>query len=260
MITSYDRIVVVGASSGIGAAVAKRYCLSGSTVYALARDMDKLSKVRKSLPKKHQSNFIIQKCDVMDHAQVDLVFKHIFSEGDVELVLSNAGIGYGKRFENYSNDEARLVVETNLLGTINVIKSSLANRKSQPIQIACTSSLAGKIGFPDMSVYSASKFGIEGLVESLRGEYNSKEVSFTIIRPGITDTPFFKKAGMHDYKSSVKDLKSYYSPEKVADLVFSKLNYKSKVIVIGNDKYFLALLPFIPFRYRFRVLDLINRL
>jgi short-subunit dehydrogenase len=123
-----------------------------------------------------------------------------------------------------------------------------------------TSSLAGKVGFPEMSIYSASKFAIEGFVDSLRSEYESKGVMFTVLRPGITRTPFFKKAGMEAFENSVKDLKNCYTPDKVAEIFYEKISPSVKTIVVGNDKYFLALLPFTPFRYRFKVLDFTNKL
>lgn len=258
--TTYKTVVITGGNSGIGAAIAKKYCVNGSTVYALARNTTKLNEIKMSLPKRYQAHFITEKCDVTDKQQVVRVFKNIFRQQPVDLVISNAGMGYSKPFIKYTDKETTDVVATNLLGTINVVKAALKFRKRRPLQIACTSSLAGKIGFPDMSIYSASKFGLEGLIESLRNEYDKNDVAFTVVRPGITKTSFFKKAGMQEFEKSVKDLKCYYSPERVADIFFKKLSWSRSTIVVGNDKYFLAILPFIPFRHRFKILDLINKL
>lgn len=260
MMSKYKTIIVTGASSGIGAAIAKKYCMNGSTVYALSRNESKLKEVKENLPKRRQSHFITKKCDVTNREQVVDVFHTIFQEQPVDLMISNAGIGYSKPFTQYTDKEIHSVITTNLTGTINVIRAALKYRKQTPLQVVCTSSLAGKIGFPNMSIYSASKFGLEGLVESLRNEHKEKDVMFTVLRPGITQTSFFKKAGMQDFENSVKDLKCFYSPDKVADMCFNKLSPKTKTIVVGNDKYFLAILPFIPFRYRFKILDIINKL
>lgn len=255
----HENIVVVGASSGIGASIARRFLAEGSTVFALARNLAKMKALKKSLPKEQQPRFKIVSCDIRDSAAAKTAITKIFSDAAISLVVANAGVGFGKPLREYSDDEVDTVIDTNLRGTIAVVRASLAAKKAAPLQIVCTTSLAGKIGFPEMSIYSASKFGIEGFIESLRSEYEPSEVAFTILRPGITATPFFKKAGMEAFQESVKDLKSYYSPDKVADIFYEKLSPKVRVITVGNDKYFLAILPFIPFKYRFNVLDLVNK-
>lgn len=257
---NFKTIIVTGASSGIGAAIAKKYCMNGSTVYALSRNTTKLQEVKESLPKLLQDQFITKKCDVANREQVATLFQTIFQEQPIDLVFSNAGVGYSKPFTQYSDKEIHSVIATNLTGAINVVRAALKHHKQAPLQVVFTSSLAGKIGFPNMSIYSASKFGLEGLVESLRNEYTEKNVVFTVLRPGITQTSFFKKAGMQNFEKSVKNLKCFYSPDKVADICFNKLSSKTKTIVVGNDKYFLTILPFIPFHYRFKVLDIINKL
>jgi short-subunit dehydrogenase len=255
----YENIVVVGASSGIGASIVRRFLAEGSTVFGVARDLTKMKGIKKSLPKEQQSRFKIVTCDIRDNTAVKTAINKVFKDAVINLVVANAGVGFGKPLREYTDDEVDTVIDTNLRGTIAVVRASLAARKQGALQIVCTTSLAGKVGFPEMSIYSASKFGIEGFIESLRHEYDPGEVAFTILRPGITATPFFKKAGMEAFQESVKDLKSYYSPDKVADIFYEKLSPKVRVITVGNDKYFLAMLPFIPFKYRFKVLDLVNK-
>lgn len=258
---NYKKAIVTGASSGIGASIANELVNSGAKVYALARNKKDLMGIQSGLPAKVQKNFIVTVCDVADEKKVELVIGKIFkNEKKIDLVISNAGVGYSKAIVNHTWDEVDQVIATNLCGTINIIKSSLEYKGSHPLHIVATSSLAGKMGFPEMPIYSATKFAIEGLIESLRYEYPKDEVSLTVLRPGITATPFFAKAGMQGFKESVENLKSFYTPDRVAKLFLSQLKWGKKVIVIGNDKYFLPLLPFIPFSARLKVLDVINKL
>lgn len=256
----YNAAIVTGASSGIGAAIARKLCENGTTVYALARDLKALHAVRNELPKSCRTQFMPMKCDISDREVTLKTIAGIFSEAPIDLVIANAGVGHSKNFAEYTWSDIDAVIDTNLRGTINTIRASLASRKDKPLQIVCTTSLAGKIGFPKLSVYSATKFAIEGLVEALRYEYREDEVVFTVLRPGITATSFFSRAGMQDFEKSVKDLKSYYTPEKVAETFVGQLSRKSSIITVGNDKYFLRLLPVIPFKHRFKILDIINKL
>lgn len=255
----YQHVIVVGGSSGIGEAITRQFLADGSTVFVLARNLKEMQAMKRTLPKKQQDRLTPFKCDIRSNDAVKSVLDTIFKQSSIDLVVANAGVGFQKPLAEYSDEEVNTVLDTNLRGTIQVVRASLA-AKNKPLQIVCTSSLAGKMGFPEMSIYSASKFGIEGFIEALRYEYAPTDVSFTILRPGITATPFFKKAGMEAFQESVKDLKNYYTPEKVAELFIKNLTPTKKTIVIGNDKYFLATLPFVPHKYRFRVLDLVNKL
>lgn len=257
----YKTAIVTGASSGIGASIAKQLCLRNTKVYALARTESRLKSVQKSLPNAKQNLFIPIVCDVSKASTVDNTMKSIFSKADVDLIVNNAGVGFYKDLTKHSPSEIEQVIATNLYGTINITRSVLTcSDRTHPLQIVNTASLAGRIGFPQMSIYSATKFAIIGLTEALRLEYANKKVAFTVLLPGKTDTDFFAKAGMEDFQASVKDLKSYYSSDKVAAIFLTKLRPEKNTIVIGNDKIFLKLLPFIPFKLRFKVLDIVNKL
>lgn len=258
--TKYNCAIVTGASSGIGAAITMRMCMNGTKVYAIARSVADLSALKKTLNKQHQNNLVLINCDVSSRTQVDRAFRNIMKLDSIDLVVSNAGVGVHKRFIDHSQVDINKVLNTNLSGNINVIKATLKYKKEHFVQIVCTSSLAGKIGFSEMSIYSATKFALEGMIESLRNEYNPKDVLFTIFRPGITGTPFFKKADMQDFEDSVKNSKSFYAADKVAEILLTKLNHNATTIIVGNDKFFLRLLPFIPFKFRFKILDIINKI
>ncbi|MDL2341835.1 MAG: SDR family NAD(P)-dependent oxidoreductase [Patescibacteria group bacterium] len=258
---NYQTAIVTGASSGIGRALTQQLCAQGVTVYALARSKRNLELAKNSLPKVYRNLLIPVVCDISKTEETQVKIKEIFSCSQIYLVINNAGIGYSRNFVDYSDNEIDTVIATNLRGTITVIQACLKLRdKQRPIHFVNTTSLAGKMGFPELSVYAATKFAIEGLTESLRHEYMNKDVTFTIVRPGITDTAFFSKAGMQLYKEGVKELKSFYSAEQVATILLAKLHSRKSVIIVGNDKFYIPLLPFVPFKYRFKVLDIVNKL
>lgn len=257
----YKTAVVTGASSGIGKAIADQLCRNGVKVFGLARSKQKLQELKKTLPKDKRELFVVTPCDISKQKSAEKVLDKIFKNTPIDLVVNNAGIGFSKNFSTYTDEEINAVVNTNLYGTVTVTRAALASKPiNHHVHIVNVTSLAGKAGFPQLSIYSATKFALEGLTEALRQEYDDKDASFTVLRPGITDTAFFNKAGMKDFRDTVKDTKAYYSPEKVATIFLSKLHKKRKTITIGNDKLFIALLPFIPFSMRFKVLDVINKL
>jgi len=260
-ILPYHRAVVTGASSGIGAEIAKQLCTSNVTVFAVARTGSKLDEVRRTLPPNKQKFFVAVEGDLTSADDIDRVIKKASIGGAVDLLVNNAGVGYCKRFEDLSVDEINTTINTNLTGPLRLSHGILRSRKpKQELHIVFVTSLAGKVGFGELSAYSATKFALEGICEALRLEFLNSPVAITVLRPGITDTGFFEKAGMDEFRQSVKGSKSFYSAKRVASEFIKKIPEKPNAIVVGNDKYFLSLLPFIPFRHRFRILDIVNKI
>lgn len=256
----YNNALVTGASSGIGQAIATRLCEQGITVFALARSRSRLNAIRNSLSPDAKPLFKSVVCDLMDDGSIKAAVDQL-SDSRIDLLVNNAGTGIYKKFELMSEDEIDKVLNTNLKGTLTLTSHILRRRApNESLHLVFVTSLAGKIGFSDLSVYSASKFALEGFCETLRAEYEGSPVSITVLRPGVTDTAFFEKAGMQAYKETAKNLRSFYSPDKVAEIFLQNISRKPPAIIVGNDKYFLIALPFIPFRHRLKALDIINKL
>lgn len=257
----YKTALITGASSGIGAEMAKQLSSSGVKVIAVARSKAKLAALKKSLPTDAQKLFIPLAKDLTSRTDIESVITYVDQEDPIDLLVNNAGVGFSKKFEQLTAEEIDATIHTNLFGSIYLTQGILRARDtSRPLHLVFVTSLAGKVGFGDLSVYSATKFALEGFSEALRNEYIGTNVSITVLRPGITDTDFFAKAGMDDFRESVKDEKSFFTPEKVASEFIAKVPEKPPSIIVGNDRYFLLILPFIPFKYRFTILNLINKL
>ncbi|HSW74735.1 MAG TPA: SDR family NAD(P)-dependent oxidoreductase [Candidatus Saccharimonadales bacterium] len=257
----YKRAIITGASSGIGAEIALQLCQAGVIVYAVARTKSKLQEVQKQLSKTQQKRFIVLAKDLQSATDIEEILHETTSNGPIDLLVNNAGVGFSKRFEELSPHEIETMIATNLIGPVRLTHGILKKHdQAQPLQIVFVTSLAGKVGFGELSVYSATKFALEGIGEALRMEYTNTPISITVLRPGITDTAFFHKAGMSDFKRSVEGTKSFYSAQQVATEFLGKITACPPAIVVGNDKYFLKLLPFIPFRHRFKILNIVNKI
>lgn len=253
--------LVTGASSGIGAAIAIELCKKNIKVFAVGRSIKGLSSVKKQLPANKKTNFVSLPADITSRLGRQKILKES-TKHRLDLLINNAAIGKSKGFVEHSNKEIQEIINTNLIAPIMLTKELIEkNAPSGPsFQIVFVSSLAGKMAFPNLSIYSATKFALEGLAESLQEEYKNSNIRVTVLRPGVTDSNFFSRAGMDDFYRSVKGTKALNSPKAVADIFVKNLRKLPLSITIGNDRYFLKILPFLTRKNRFKVLDLTNKL
>jgi len=256
----YDLAIITGASSGIGAAIAKKLCATNIEVLAVSRSAQKLNKTKLTLPKKAQLHYSPLAADIRKPQDRNKIIERIPKSGRI-LLVNNAGVGYFSEFHKLTSQKINEIINTNLVGTISLTHLLLKKaHKYQQVDIAFVTSLAGKIGFPGLSVYSATKFAIEGFTDALRSEYKDKSIRIMTLRPGVTNTNFFVNAKMSKFYQSVKGTRALHSPDKVAEVFCKQLHTGKAVVVVGSDKFYLKLLPLTPRRWRFNLLDLTNKL
>jgi NADP-dependent 3-hydroxy acid dehydrogenase YdfG len=188
-------MLITGASTGIGAATARHAVESGWRVVLAARSEDKLSQLVEELGSEHA---LAQRCDVTDFGdQEALVAAAIERFGRIDAAFANAGFGAARGFLKEDPDQWRQMILTNVLGvayTIRAVMPHFGERNAGHFLL--TSSVAGRRSLPG-SLYSASKWAVTGMGESLRQELRQKDgsqVRVTLIEPGVVDTPFFDNA------------------------------------------------------------------
>lgn len=243
---SGQTILVTGASAGIGNALSKKLASEGAHVFAASRNEQLLHELSASV-QEGIGRITPVKTDIRSARGVQCLFERIDASGDgLDIVVNNAAHGHNNRIDQMSCEEIESVVSTNLLGTILVTREALQRMITQDNKghIAFVSSLAGRMAFPNLSVYSATKFGIEGLAEAMGEELKGTGVTTAIIRPGITDTNFFDTAKMHGFAQNMAG--KMWSAERVADEIANALAVKSQDVTIGPDKYFMPLLKILP--------------
>jgi len=244
---SGQAIVVTGASAGIGHALAQKLAKEGGHVFAAARNMEKLTELAHG-SEGSAGRIIPVQTDVRDAIQVQRLFEQIDAEsGKIDIVVNNAAHGHNSRIDQMELGEVQSVVSTNLLGAMYVTREALQRMTKQGKgHIAFVSSLAGRMAFPNLSVYSATKFGVEGLAEALREELKGTGIITTVIRPGVTDTDFFDAANMQGFAEAMKD--KMQTADVVAQEIVETLAAKKEDVTIGPDKYFMPLLKILPTR------------
>jgi short-subunit dehydrogenase len=181
-------VLITGASSGIGAALAREYDKRGARVAILARRKDRLEKLAKEL----RAATPIE-CDVTSDASVQAAVREALAVfGDLDVVIANAGIGITGSVEELSIDDYKRQFETNVFGVLRTVKASLGSLKRTSGRIGLVGSVSGFLSLPQTSAYAMSKFAVRALAEALGAELANAGVSVTHIAPGFVESEIRK--------------------------------------------------------------------
>jgi NAD(P)-dependent dehydrogenase (short-subunit alcohol dehydrogenase family) len=183
---------ITGASSGFGRQLTEQLLARGDRVFATLRQPAALD----DLKALHPEQLRVAALDVTDAAAVRAVVDEAFAAmGRIDVVANNAAYGLFGAGEEVSDEQIRRQIDTNLLGSIQVIRAALPHLRAQGGgRILQVSSEGGQIAYPSFSLYHATKWGIEGYVESVAQEVAPFGIEFTIAEPGPAKTSF--RAGL----------------------------------------------------------------
>ncbi|MBN2224110.1 MAG: SDR family oxidoreductase [Deltaproteobacteria bacterium] len=179
------KILVTGASRGIGKAIALMLADKGHSVVGTSRFINKLP-----APLKNHPFLQFVEMDVNDPSSVKKgVEAAVGILGGIDVLVNNAGISHIGPFEEMPEDQGRAIMETDFFGAAAVIRAVLPHmRAARSGLIVNVTSLAGQIGVPYQTYYCASKFALEGLSEALRLELYSQNIRVAIVEPGDIKT------------------------------------------------------------------------
>ena len=192
------RVFITGASSGIGAALAREFAVRGAQLGLLARRESALHALVASLP--NASRHLVYPVDVNDHDALRAAAHNFMRRADgIDIVIANAGISYGtltERPEDFAVFES--ILQTNLMATVATFAPFIDTMKTQAaagnrgLRLVGIGSVAGIRGLPGAEAYSASKAAVMSYCESLRVELNPHRIRVVTIAPGYIDTPMTK--------------------------------------------------------------------
>jgi NAD(P)-dependent dehydrogenase (short-subunit alcohol dehydrogenase family) len=179
--------LITGISSGFGRELTDQLLARGDSVVGTVRDIGKVADLVQRYPKTFHADVL----EMTDPSAIHRVVEQAFHRGRVDVIISNAGYGLFGAAEELSNNEVEQLISTNLIGPIHLIRAALPHLRAQGggrvIQI---STYGGQVAFAGNSLYHASKWGIEGFVESVAQEVASFGIGMTIVEPGGARTEF----------------------------------------------------------------------
>lgn len=247
--------IVTGASSGIGLSTAKFLAGKGYTVYGVARRPFEVENVN-CIP-----------LDVTNHSGVkELVADVISKEGQIDVLVNNAGMGISGAVENTEIEKAEKIFNINYFGALYFCQSVIPHMRSKKYgRIINMCSVASLIGIPFQSFYSSTKAALLALTESLRSELKPFNIKACAILPGDVHTGFTdaRVKNKHDaevygqkIKKSVgtmeKDERNGMKPEKVAKAVYKQIKKRNpcpQKVVGFKYKILAILIKFFPRRF-----------
>jgi NAD(P)-dependent dehydrogenase (short-subunit alcohol dehydrogenase family) len=232
-----DKIcLVTGANSGIGYAISEELLKRGAIVYMVGRNPEKVDAATKQLSA-YKNRIHTRIVDVTNQKQVEKAIKDTAAEaGKLDFLFNNAGIGGTLPFENATLQDWKTIIDTNLWSVIYGVHTAVPIMLKQGSgHIINTSSIAGIIPFPFQALYSLTKYGVTGLTESLKYEYEEKGLHFSTICPSNIATPIFKKSIDGTTHDQIKIPDNAYPADKAAALILDRVSEHKGIIVVPED-------------------------
>ena len=268
------KVLITGSTSGFGRLMVEAFLNHGDMVVASGRNLKSRQELFQNERLKYPHTFREVDLDVTDLQQINLA-AHEVSQlvGGLDILINNAGYGLFGALEDLEGGEIRHQMEVNFFGTVEVTRAFLPMLRMSQGKIFNLSSVFGFMGFPLTSLYCASKYAVEGLTESLRGELQKFGVQVCLIEPGGYRTDFGSNLNWSEKKldsvyshqmKNYRELHTFFSSKKVQEPIevsqgILKLSLKRKLPmrkVFGQDaKLSYTLKMFVPEWIYFSVMD-----
>lgn len=235
-------VIITGASSGIGSACVREFAKAGANVVLAARSEAKMSEIASGLSSRH----LIVPTDVaVEQDCQNLIQRSLDEFGSVDVLINNAGISMRALFKDLEIDVLRRLMEVNFWGTVYCTKYALPALLESGGSVVGVSSIAGYRGLPGRTGYSASKFAMQGFLESLRTEHLYDPLHVMVVCPGFTATNIRKtslKADGSSQGDSPRNESSMMSSEEVAAHIAKGVSGKKRTVVLTRQGKLTVLL------------------
>lgn len=236
------RILITGASSGIGKALAQQLAPLGAKLILAARSEDKLKAVAASLPSPSgggvggEGAALVVPTDITREAdRQNLLQRAIEHFGGLDVLINNAGIASWAHFADSTEEILRQIMEVNFFAPAELIRRAIPILvKGTEPAVVNVSSMCGRRAMPAWSEYSASKYALCGLTEALRGELARFDIDILLIIPGLTSSEFSQHFLRSEGKAQIEYDKGM-TPEYVAARIVKSLQKNKTETWIGRD-------------------------
>jgi NAD(P)-dependent dehydrogenase (short-subunit alcohol dehydrogenase family) len=217
MANNQKTVIVTGASQGIGAAIVKAFLERGYNVVGTSRNATKSAELKPS------DKLVLVDGDIGQAATAKKVVDAAVQKfGSIDAVVNNAGIFVAKPFVDYSADDFRGLVSTNLEGYIYVtqlaVKQMLAQKSGGSVVAITTSLVKNPIAGVSASLQMITKGGLEAITVSLASEYAKEHIRFNAVAPGSVDTPLHKN-NPKEFLKTLSPMGTISTAEEIASAV-----------------------------------------
>lgn len=231
-------VIITGASSGIGMACAKEFSANNYAVVMAARSIDKLAAIEHEI-KLQNPDVLSVKVDVTNQTDCERLIKEAVSRfGRIDIMVNNAGISMRAMFKDLDLGVLHSLMDTNFWGTVYCTKYALPYLLASKGSVVGISSIAGFMGLPARTGYSASKFAMHGFLETLRIEHLRQDLHVMIVAPGFTASEIRKKALAADGSQqgeTPRDENKMMSAEQVAAHVRKGIEKRKRQVVLTTQ-------------------------
>ena len=250
-----SRMLITGASQGLGRALALEAVKQGAKVLAAARNAELLGELTSEARAAGGSihTVVADVTSAEDRRKMVEAAEQAF--GGLDILVNNAGIGATGHFADVSFEHLRKIFEVNFFGTTETIRAFLPvlKRGNKPA-IVNISSIAGKRGIPARSHYSSSKFAVQGFSEAIRAELAKDGVDVLIVSPGLTQTNFSKNMLEQKAKIQLDHMRGMTSEEVARATLRAIAKGKNETTLSLKGRLLVLVARFFPW-----VIDIVTR-
>jgi short-subunit dehydrogenase len=219
------RVLITGGSSGIGAATARAFAARSYRLAVAGRDQEALNRVAKdtggvSIPGDLRDKGCPQRT----------VETAVTALGGLDVVVSNAGVGWSGPFTSMTVEEIDSLLDVNLRAAAHVTLASLRYLQPGRGHLVFVGSIAGVVGVPGEAWYSATKAGLTALASLLRAELKDKAIGVTLVTPGVVDTAYFERRNSPYLRNYPRPISADVVASAIVDAVE---RYRENIILPG---------------------------
>ena len=244
-------VVITGASSGIGKALAYEFGRKGSHVVLAARNLKELEIIVEDLGSQGIKALAV-KTDVTSEADCrHLIDAAISTFGHIDILINNAGISMRALFVDLQLDVMRRLMDTNYWGTVYCTKFAMPHLLNSKGSLVGVISIGGYIGMPGRSAYAASKFAVRGFLDTVRVENRKTGLHVLVVAPGFTTSNIRRAALLADGSQqgeTPRDENHMMSAEEVATHIYKALVKRERQLILTflEGKFTVFLGKFVP--------------
>jgi short-subunit dehydrogenase len=228
-------VIITGASSGIGKALVYEYASRGAKIVMAARNLEKLNEIQSDLKAQNIKSLAVQ-TDVSSESDCERLIRKAVDEYDrIDILINNAGISMRALFKDLELSVIKKLMDVNFWGTVYCTKYALPYLLKTKGSLVGVISIAGYLGLPARSGYSASKFAVRGFMDTLRVENLKTGLHVLVVAPGFTASNI-RNVALTDNGSqqgeSPRDESKMMSAEEVARRIAKSVDKRKAELIL----------------------------